>query len=227
MDDQRHAATLTDEAAGDEIARDIARALAVDPSPEFVARVRTQIANEPERGLFAALKGCATSGMWRRALALRLVVGGALAAAAIVLAAVLARPNRAPTPVENATLVARSLGEAVVVPYVGSGFLTAEASAKAVSRTSGQYGVSAFRRTTASPAKAGRPILSLPLLDPRETQALRALLAGVRTNRVDLSPLLRPGAPAPMELPPVDDLVIAPLAIEPLASVAGAQGERQ
>jgi hypothetical protein len=65
------------------------------------------------------------------------------------------------------------------------------------------------------------------LLDPRETQALRALLAGVRGNRVDLSSLLRPGAPAPTALPPVDDLVIAPIAIEPIAPQAGAQGERQ
>jgi hypothetical protein len=58
----------------DEIGRDITRALAVDPSPEFLARVRTRIANEPERGLLAALTGCATLGMWRRASALRLSI---------------------------------------------------------------------------------------------------------------------------------------------------------
>ena len=71
MDHQRHAAAVTDEAVGDEMARDIARALAVDPSPEFLARVRTQIANEsPSR--IAALKGCATfHRKWRRALAPR------------------------------------------------------------------------------------------------------------------------------------------------------------
>jgi hypothetical protein len=65
------------------------------------------------------------------------------------------------------------------------------------------------------------------LLDPRETAALRSLIAGVRNNRVDLTSLLQPSAPAPMELPPVDDLVIAPLAIEPLAPQLGAPGERQ
>jgi len=215
MDDQRHAAALTDEAAGDEIARDIARALAVDPSPEFVARVRTQIANEP------------APAVWRISWRTVCFAGGPVIAAAIVLAVVLMRPDHAPAPVENTALVARSLGETLVVPYVGSGFLTAEASAKAVSRTSGQYGVSAFRRTTSSPAKAGRPILSLPLLDPRETQALRALLAGVRTNRVDLSPLLTPTAQSPTATPAASDLVITPIAIEPLAPPGGAQGERQ
>jgi hypothetical protein len=215
MDDQRHAAALTAEAAGDEIARDIARALAVDPSPEFVARVRTQIANEP------------APAVWRISWRTVCFAGGPVIAAAIVLAVVLMRPDHAPAPVENTALVARSLGETLVVPYVGSGFLTAEASAKAVSRTSGQYGVSAFRRTTASPAKAGRPIRSLPLLDPRETQALRALLAGVRTNRVDLSPLLTPTAQSPTATPAASDLVITPIAIEPLAPQGGAQGERQ
>jgi hypothetical protein len=215
MDDQRHAATLTDEV----LERDIARALAVDPSPDFLARVRMRIANEPQRGVIAALKGCATSGStWRRALALRLVVGGALAAAAIVLAAVLARPNRAPASVSQTTLIARSLGEAVVVPYVASGF----------SRTIGgpPKGGRHVRIDNTVGQPEGRPRVQV-LFDPREMQALRALIAGVRTNRVDLSLLLRPGAPAPMELPPVDDLVIAPLAIEPLAPVDGAQGERQ
>jgi hypothetical protein len=207
MDDQRHTAALTDEAVGDEIARDIARALAVDPSPEFVARVRTQIANEP------------TPSAWRFSWT-TWIAGGAVAAA-IVLAAVLARSNRAPAPVSQTTLVARSLGEAVVVPYVASAF-------RRTSSGPAEAGRHVLPVPTASgPAKAGPHVLLHPLFDPRETQALRALIAGVRTNRVDLSPLLRPGAPAPMELPPVDDLVIAPLAIEPLAPIDGVQGERQ
>lgn len=62
------------------------------------------------------------------------------------------------------------------------------------------------------------------LLDPRETQALRSLLARVRASRVDLSPLLRPDSPAPIDPPSVDTLVIAPIAIEPLAPIDGAQG---
>ena len=48
MSDHRHADALTDEAFD----RDLMRALAVDPSPEFLARVRTRIANEPEPGMW-------------------------------------------------------------------------------------------------------------------------------------------------------------------------------
>jgi hypothetical protein len=200
MDDQRHAATLTDEV----LERDIARALDVDPSPEFVARVRTQIANEP------------TPSAWRFSRT-TWIAGGAVAAA-IVLAAVLARPNRAPASVSQTTLIARSLGEAVVVPYVASGF----------SRTIGgppKGGRHVRIDNTVGPPEGGPRVQVL--LDPRETQALRSLLASVRTNRVDLSPLLTATAPAPTELPPAGDLVIAPLAIEPLAPGDGAQGERQ
>jgi len=196
MDHQRHAAAVTDEAVGDEMARDIARALAVDPSPEFLARVRTQIANEP------------SPEMWRWAFALRWPV--AVAALTLAIAAVFL--NRPTAPIAGAALVSHAITNgAATLPYVAS----------------------AFRRTSSGPAKAGRHVLRAigpgptPLFDPRETQALRALIAGVRTNRVDLSPLLRPGGPAPMELPPVDDLVIAPLAIEPLPLIDGAQGERQ
>ena len=199
MDDQRHAAAVTDEAVGDEIAR----ALAVDPSPEFLARVRTQIANEPHPRV------------WRMSWMLSTF---ALVAAAVVFAMMIERRDGVPA-LATAPLASRAVGgHATMLPYVGSG----------------------FSRTSNGPAKAGRHVridskVGPPeggphvevLLDPRETQALRALIAGVRTNRVDLSSLLRPGAPGPMELPPVDDLVIALLAIEPLAPVDGAQGERQ
>jgi hypothetical protein len=203
MDDQRHAAALTDEAAGDEIARDIARALAVDPSPEFVARVRTQIANEP------------APGMWRRAVALRWPV--AVAAVTLLLAVVIL--NRPRALIVGAPLVSRATPfDATTLPYVASG----------------------FSRTIGSPPKGGRHVridstVGPPeggphvqvLLDPRETQALRSLLAGVRNSRVDLSSVLRPGAAATIELPPIDDLVIAPIAIDPIAPQGGAQGERQ
>jgi hypothetical protein len=198
MDDQRHAAAVTDEAVGDEIAR----ALAVDPSPEFLARVRAQIANEPHPRI------------WRMSWMLSTFA----LVAAVVFAVTIDRRAGVPALV-TAPLASRAVGgHPTMLPYVAS----------------------AFRRTSSSPAQAGRHVridsLEGPaeagphvqvLFDPRETQALRALIAGVRTNRVDLSSLLRPGAPGPMELPPVDDLVIAPLAIEPLAPIAGAQGERQ
>jgi hypothetical protein len=218
MDDQRDAEALTDEA----LQRDIARALAVDPSPEFLARVRTQIANEPRGGLAAALYGCATFGStWRGASALRVAVGGAIAVVTIVLAVVfLNRPSVAVTS-SASPLAARAITGDISIPSGRSGF----------SRT---YTPPILR----SPLQAVGPPTGGPhvqvegglhaeaLLDPRETQALRALLAGVRTNRVDLSPLLTPTAQSPTGTPVASELVIAPIAIEPLAP-QGAQGERE
>jgi len=205
MDDQRHAGALTDEA----LERDIARAVAVDPSPEFVARVRTQIANEPRPTV------------WRMPWMLSAF---ALVAVAVLLAVMIDRRDGVPALVTS-PLASRAIdGHPAMLPYVVSGF----------SRTIGgpPKGGRHVRidNTVGSPEGGPHVRIDRPaevLLDPRETQALRALIAGVRTNRVDLEPLLRPGAPAPMELPPVVDLVIAPLAIEPLAPVDGAQGERQ
>ena len=64
--------------------------------------------------------------------------------------------------------------------------------------------------------------LSDPLFDRNETMALQRLIADVRDARVDLSPLMKD---APMPRLPVDDLVIPPIAIEPLAP-GGVEGER-
>ena len=74
MDAERSRRAMTDTA----IDREIQAALAVDPSPQFVARVRTRIASEPAR---------ATS--W---LSWKLVASGAMAAL-IVIAFVLTRPG--------------------------------------------------------------------------------------------------------------------------------------
>ncbi len=210
MSDFRHAHALTDDA----LDRDIAQALAVDPSPEFAARVRTRIANEPEPG------------MWRRVLALRSswLVASVAVAAAVVATVVVTRSDRSTAPTITPTLTARAIGAmSVPLPYVGSGF-SRTYNAQVVHsslRSVGPAEAGPHVPPTVGPAKAGPQVEVL--LDPRETRALRSLIAGVRDSRLDLSPLLRPSASAPMELPPVDDLVIAPLAIEPLAPIDGAQ----
>jgi len=208
--------------------RDIARALAVDPSPEFVARVRARVDEE------------AAASVWRFSWRMLCFAGAPILAAAI-LAAYVVRSRAVDAPVVGSVLAARPIEGTASVPYVTPESLYAEPPES-------PYVESAFRRTMAGPAKAGRHVPSLaearrqvpgraetggrvldqaPLLDAREMRALRSLIAGVRSNRVDLTPLLQPAGPAPMELPPVDDLVIAPIAIEPLAPQGGAQGERQ
>jgi len=206
--------------------RDIARALAVDPSPEFLARVRAQVAEEP------------APADWRISWRMLCFAGGPILAAAILAAAYVVRSRPVDAPVVGSVLAARPIEGTVSVPYV-----TPESLYAAPSES--PYVASAFRRTMSGPAGArgstrsprasrvsahpgpaeGRALT--PLLDPRETAALRSLIAGVRSNRVDLTPLLQPAGPAPMELAPADDLVIAPISIEPLAPQGGAQGERQ
>ena len=218
--------------------RDIARALAVDPSPEFVARVRARVAEE------------AAASVWRISWRMLCFAGGPILAAAI-LAAYVVRSRAVDAPVVSSVLTARPIEGTASVPYVTPQPLY-------VAPHESPDVESAFRRTMSGPAKAGRHVPNLaearrhvpslaearrqvqgrgetggrvldqaPLLDAREMRALRSLIAGVRSNRVDLTPLLQPAGPAPMELPPVDDLVIAPIAIEPLAPQGGAQGERQ
>jgi hypothetical protein len=168
--------------------REIERMLAVDPSPEFLVRVRARIAGEPApawRGFGWLFAGVAT----------------VAAAAALVLAVrmVSARP-----PATAPLLASRSIGSAVVVPsvvpaqYVMSGFLVPPKPRSGVGGS----------RTAATRTPE-------PLFDPRETTALQRLIADVRDARVDLTPLAKEG---PMPVPAMDPLVISPIVIEPLAS---------
>ena len=176
--------------------REIERALAVDPSPEFLVHVRGRIANETvpaSRGfgwLFARVATVAAAG-------------------ALVLAVRMVSPAR---PSATAPLLAsRSIGSAVVVPavvpaqYVVSGFLVPPKP---------RSGVGGSRTAAARTPE--------PLFDARETTALQRLIADVRDARVDLAPLAKEG---PMPLPAMDPLVISPIVIEPLAS-SGVEGER-
>jgi hypothetical protein len=77
MDDRRSTA-MTDEA----LDRDLAAALSVDPSPQFVARVRTRIAAEP-----------APSSLWRWRMVASTGAAVAIAAAVVIVAV---RPAGAP-----------------------------------------------------------------------------------------------------------------------------------
>ena len=85
--------------------REIERALAVDPSPEFLVRVRARIADAPA----PASRGFG----WRFA-------GVAAAAVAAVVALVMLRPEQRVEPAVG-LLTSRSLTSAVVVPTVSRG----------------------------------------------------------------------------------------------------------
>ncbi len=205
MRSDRRDEALTDSA----LDREIERALAVGPSPDFVARVRTSIAIEPSRPV------------WHLSWAF----AGA-AVAAIVFALVVAWPERTVAP---APMMVQVAPPAPVAPQPSavsdpSTVRSPEAVAlqranKAVARQQG-----ASRSTTAFAFQTREPKI---LIDAREAAALQRLIKGVRDGRLDLSPVLNATTPTAMELPPITDLIIAPLSIEPLAPVEGAEGVRQ
>ena len=179
--------------------RDIERALAVDPSPEFLARVRTCIAEEPSPA--SRRLGWLFAGVVATAVA---------TASAIVIFVVSPVRQRATTPL----LASRSIESVVEVPSVGG--IGAGPRVRPESRSS----VGPTRGS--APATTGIAAEPAILFDPRETMALQRLIAGVRDARVDLAPLLKEPPMAPQ---PLDELVIAPITIEPLVP-SGVEGER-
>jgi hypothetical protein len=215
--------------------REIERALAVDPSPEFLVRVRARIADEPapaSRGFGWLFAGVAT----------------AATAAVLVLAVLMGSPARPPA--KAPLLASRSIGSAVVVPsvspaiagpaeaghyvpkgvrrddqsqYVVSGFSRTQRESTGFSRTQREStGVSRTQRESPGFSRTAATRSPAPLFDAHETTALQRLIADVRDARVDLAPLLKEG---PMPLPSNKDLVIPPIVIEPLET-GGIQGER-
>jgi hypothetical protein len=194
MDDRR---ALTDEA----LDREIDLAVRVDPSPEFVARVRTRVADEqaPSR--------------WRLGWCI-----AAAAAAVVVVGALLLNRATAPqtTETETALLAARPLPNSVI----WNAELGMRNDMRVTTSAAGPIPNSKLRIPHS--AIASTPVI----IDPREAAALHALIARARRG-LELSPILSTPAPAAMDLPPVADIVIPPLAIEPLAPESGAQGERK
>jgi hypothetical protein len=165
--------------------REIERALAVDPSPEFLVRVRARIADEPahaSRGFGWLFAGVAT----------------VAAAAVLVLAVRMVSPARPPATAP--LLASRSIGSAVVVPAV----LPARNVVSGFSRT--QRESLGFSRTAATRTPE-------PFFDARETTALQRLIADVRDARVDLTPLAKEGPmPLPaMDPLVISPIVIEPL----------------
>ena len=207
MDAQRSGA-LTDS----EIDGALSAALAVEPSAEFVARVRTRIASEPE-----------PSG-WRYPWTL--AAAGAMALAFASAVAVL-QMNQAMPPAEAvlAPLPSRALAFASLslvpgmgmVSSVGSGFLSAEALAKAVSR---------IRRRVVSPTLRAEPeVIPEVIIDAGEAAALRRLFSSVSEGRIELTM----AAEAPQvnaALTVLNPIEIAPIVVEPLGSV-NSEGARQ
>jgi negative regulator of sigma E activity len=168
---------------------DLRQALSVEPSPEFVARVRMRIAAEP------------TPSVWWRPRGL--VTVGALAAVLVATVYVL-RPHEQPSrsadlslPADRPTVVPERNPEPVVV----QGF------SPAVSRP-------AIVRPAVSRSKRGDPEV---LVSQAEMKGLRRLIALASQGDPDLQLLLAAPVPStPVSDIQHDAIVIAPISIDPL-----------
>jgi hypothetical protein len=217
MDADRRDEALT----GPELDREIREALAVNPSPEFVARVRTRIASEPARR---------TSWLsWQSAAVVAI-------AAVIAIAVVVSRPRKlAPVvPADRTPLQARTVAPFSQIVFVASDlsrtrFAVASGFGRTMTRSAKAFALQ--RREIARSAGALLTVRLKPdatevLLDPAETRALQRLIAGTRDGTIDLSASLQATTPAAMDLAPLSEIVIPFLTIDPITPQPGEEGVR-
>jgi hypothetical protein len=195
MDDSMNDASLD---------REIESLLASEPSPEFVARVRTRVAAEPEPRSWRA--------PWMFAMA---------GAVAVIVVAVVVWPSREP---------GASSESAMEPPRVAK---TPETVAPQMSVTAATPSprtpsprTAAARRAVAIVPVQNRVIdIDLPevVIADNEVKTFAALVASVRQSRFDVAVPAAPDPDRPLEikeLPPVE-----PLEIEPIVRVAALQTE--
>jgi hypothetical protein len=214
MDAQRRDAMID---PADAIDREIRAALAVEPSAEFVARVRTRLASEP----------AAAGWSWRHSWGFALT---AVAAVAIALALYFVRPVNVPPPDAASSIAKADVPLDAAPPPAPS--RSPESLALPVPLPTPSSNASrpmVARRPVAQPRSTdpAPPPEAEILIDARESSALRALILGARDGRVNLEPVLRASTPAPMDLPPVGAIDIPFLTIDPIAPGTGEEGVRQ
>jgi hypothetical protein len=196
MDGHKHE-TLSDET----LEREIEAALGVDPSPGFLPRVRARIANErPQEGWFGS-----TSWRWASA-------GAIVAAVAIIGVWTLRDPVPEPR-------------EARITPPVDTTTPSIESERPAPG-------------PVASPAKAPK-VANAPrivtvratqheevaapfevVISPEESTALRRLFAAINNHRIETQAL--PDLQSALKPPdPIEDIVLEPITISPLAALQG------
>jgi len=177
----------------DPIDGEIRRALTVDPSPDFLARVRTRIAEEPVLG--------------SRRLSWVVVAPAVFAVALVAIVAIVQRtPARSKAP---AVLTARSsIGAVGTMPAVESVY----------ARHARDAGT---RFEQLAPTPEGRRREPEVLIAADEAKALRQLILGVREGRIDLARVLEATPITAVEPAPLDNIAIPPISITPLAGEQG------
>jgi hypothetical protein len=187
--------------SGEALEREIEAALGVDPSSEFLPRVRARIASERmhDGGLWSA------SWQW---------AGAVTAVAGVVVIAVwgLRDPAPASREVRNAPaaeVTAPSIERARPEPPRAPALVEARRNVSAP----------AVRRASSEP----RPTIVTPidvLISPDEAAALKQLFAAIGNRRIEASALpdlqsaLRPPAP-------IEEIALDPITISPLAPLEG------
>ncbi|PYR14886.1 MAG: hypothetical protein DMF94_33635 [Acidobacteria bacterium] len=203
MDAERRDEALTASALDGEIRA----ALDVDPSPEFLARVRTGIASEPRQAAWRWPWMFAAAGAMATLIAIAIVVSGPHEVSSVL-------------PADRMPLQARTVAPFSQIVPVASGFSRTERSAEAFALQP--------REPARSVHAAGRqPREPEVLIDPRESMALRRLIAGTREGTLDLSAALQATTPTTMDLPPLSEIAIPVITIDPITPEAGDEGARQ
>jgi len=195
--------------------REIERALAVDPSPEFLARVRARVASEP-----------APAG-WR----FRWVfAGGAVMALVIAIVVVLSGPDQTTSPMSTSPAAATGQGSADTSVRPLAKAVTEQPVAPARPREVSPV-VSGFSRTVGAgfsrTVAAGGATEPHVLISPEEAAALRRLFADASEGRLVFASLVTEPPPATMALQPLSEIVFPPITIEPLIPVDYQEGVRQ
>jgi hypothetical protein len=205
MDGRRPAEGVTSDSALD---REIEAALAVDPSPEFVAKVRARVASEP-----------APSPWWQFRWP---VLAAAAAAAAVGIVVALAWQPAAPE--QTATRGGADVVLSAPTPGLPAPQVTTERPVAPTVRSSPVIVARASSRTS-------RPVgrtLSGPsevLISRDEQRAFVLLVTAVQEGRFPRA--LGSTANGPDILAEPMDISITPLVIEPLPQIAALGGEEQ
>jgi hypothetical protein len=201
MDGRRPAEGVTDSA----LAREIEAALAVDPSPQFVARIRTHIASEPAPASWWQLR-------WP-------MLVGAVVASVVVMAVALSWQPVAP----EQRLVRGGTDVALTAPTPKPAPSAAPAIAPRV-----QPSQTNIARALSGESRPARGTVDGPpevLISRDEQRGLELLLTAVREKRVPASLSSRLVA-GEVEVEPAD-IALSEIVIQPLQQMAALEGESQ
>jgi len=201
MDGRKPAEGVTDAA----LEREIEAALAVDPSPEFVAKIRARVASEP-----------APASWWH----LRWPVLATAAVAAVVVAMVALSWQSA----HPELVIARNARDIALAPAPQAIARPSEVASANVAAPTRRVST-AGRRGRSPSTNEGESGASEVLISRDEQRAFAMLVTAVQEGRFQRA--LAPTANAPEASAEPMDISIPPLVIEPLPQIAALGGEEQ